>query len=64
MKKISQLMGYERVVRYTLTREAGSSLKEIKARPVSEVKAKGWERMKRHRKNQKVYGDAKTRWEL
>jgi len=68
IKRISQLMGYERVITYTLTSESGSSLKAIGAKQVATVDPQntGWDRGKRGRRRQTqlVYSKEKIRWEL
>lgn len=64
MKRISQLMGYEKIITYTLQRESQASLKAIRAKPVSNVKPGGWDRLNRHRNGQEIYSEAKIRWEL
>lgn len=64
MKRICQLMGYGKIITYTLQHESGSSLKAIGARSVAEVKHRAWCRPKRRRGNQKIYSEEKVRWEL
>lgn len=64
VKRICQLMGYVRVITYTLKSESGSSLKAISAVPVTDVSAGGWNRQDRRRDSQAVYRDEKVRWEL
>ncbi len=65
MKRIAQLMGYEKVITYTLKSESGSSLKAVNARCVAEVKpSQGWTRRNPHCEHQEVYDEWKYRWEL
>lgn len=54
-KKICQLMGYERVVTYTLEEESGASLKAVGARIDGYVNPDEWDRKNRRRKTQDVY---------
>ena len=63
MKRICQLMGYKRIVTYTLKKESGSSLRASGFKPVKEVKPQVWDRPSRRRKFQKVYLEPKIRWE-
>ena len=64
VKRICQLMGYEKIITYTLQKESNASLKAIRAKPVSEVKHRDWDRLKRRRKGQEIYSEDKIRWEL
>lgn len=64
LKRISQLLGYEKVITYTLQKESQSSLKALGASIVAEVKPQGWDRKNRRRTPQKVYKEPKWRWEL
>lgn len=64
MKRICQLMGYEKIITYTLREESQASLKAIRAKPISEVKPNNWNRLNRRRKSQKIYSETKLRWEL
>ena len=63
-KKICQLMGYKRVITYTLERESGASLMAVGAKFDAEVKPTGWNRPNRKRKEQDVYFKRKKRWRL
>lgn len=64
-KKICQLMGYKRVITYTLEEESGASLRAIGAKVDGEVKPTGWDRPpNRKRKEQDVYFRRKKRWKL
>lgn len=64
VKRICQLMGYEKIITYTLQKESNASLKAIRAKPVSEVKPGDWDRLNRRRKGQEIYSEEKIRWEL
>jgi len=64
LKRISQLLGYEKVITYTLQKESQSSLKALGSSIVAEVKPQNWDRKDRRRTPQKVYKEPKWRWEL
>lgn len=64
MKRICQIMGYEKIITYTLKSETGSSLKAIGANIVSETRPGEWNRTGRRRTSQKIYSETKLRWEL
>ena len=64
MKRICQLMGYKRIVTYTLKKESGSSLKASGFKLIKEVKPQTWNRPSRKRKFQEIYLEPKIRWEL
>ena len=64
MKRIAQLMGYERIITYTLQKESGSSLKAIKARRVAELRPARWKRKGKLGTYQKACDEWKYRWEL
>ena len=64
MKRLAQLMGYEKIITYTLKSESQSSLKAIGAIPESVITPYQWDRAKRRRKPQDVYNEDKIRWEL
>lgn len=65
VKRICQLMGYEKIVTYTLKSESQSSLKAIRAIPEAELKPrKTWDTPTRRRETQPVYREAKIRWNL
>lgn len=63
-KRICQLMGYERVVTYTLKEESGASLRAVNAKKECSVKPDTWDRKNRKRKHQPVYEKEKIRWLL
>lgn len=61
--KIARLMGYKKVITYNLSKESGSSLKAIGAKPIP-IPPQSWNRPNRARKNQSVYSESKNRWEI
>ena len=64
VKKIAQVMGYKKIITYTLTEESGSSLRAVGAQKDGIVKPREWSREKRKRASQKVYKKEKIRWIL
>ena len=62
--KIARLMGYKKIITYTLTIESGVSLRAVGAKPEAEIKGGGWNRKNRPRKNQKISFEKKIRWSL
>jgi hypothetical protein len=64
VKRIARLLGYSRVITYTLSHESASSLKAVGAKAVGTVEPKEWSVPSRPRKSQEVYGQAKVKWEL
>jgi hypothetical protein len=64
VRRIAQLMGYEKIITYTLQDESGASLKASGAKIVGEVQPQEWSVPSRKRKSQAVYGEAKWKWEL
>lgn len=64
VKRIAALMGYRKVITYTLADESGASLKAVGGRVVGEVRPQEWGVPSRPRKSQDVYGKAKLKWEL
>jgi hypothetical protein len=64
VKWIAQLMGYKKVITYTLEEESGASLKAVGARVIGEVRPQEWSVPSRPRRSQPVYGRAKLKWEL
>jgi hypothetical protein len=64
VKRIAQLMGYQRVITYTLEEESGASLRAVGAEVVGRVRPKEWSVPSRSRKSQTVYGKAKVKWRL
>lgn len=64
VKRIGQLMGYSRIITYTLADESGASLPPTAFRVVGEVRPQEWSVPSRPRKSQGVYGKSKLKWEL
>jgi hypothetical protein len=64
VRRIAALMGYSRVITYTLEEESGASLRAVGARVVGEVEPQEWSVPSRPRKSQPVYGKTKLKWEL
>jgi len=62
--RIARLMGYERIVTYTLASEGGASLRAVGARPTGPLESHEWSNPSRPRKSQQVYHEPKYRWEL
>jgi len=63
-RRICQLMGYEKVITYTLEIESGASLRAIGAKIVANGIQTNWGKGKRKRINQKISTQKKFRWEL
>jgi len=63
-KRISQLLGYEKIITYTLKKECGSSLKAIGAKVEVETYPHSWNCKSRKRKDYDIYTKPKLRWEL
>jgi hypothetical protein len=64
IKRIGQLMGYSKILTYTLEEESGASLRAVGAQVVGLVQPKEWSVPSRPRESQAVYGKAKVKWEL
>lgn len=64
MKQIGQLMGYEKIITYTLQKESGASLRAVNARQVAKVVGSQWNRKDRPTNYQAVCDEPKWRWEL
>ena len=62
--KIARLMGYEKVITYTLESEGGASLRAVGAKPTGPLFSHEWGNLARPRKSQSVYQEPKYRWEL
>jgi hypothetical protein len=62
--KIARLMGYTKVITYTLTSEGGASLRAVGAKPTGPLESHEWGNPARPRKSQDVYHETKYRWEL
>lgn len=63
-RRIAEMMGYEKIITYTLQRESQSSMKAIGARLEKKVLPQEWDRPNRRRLSQKVYREPKFRWSL
>ncbi len=63
-RKIARLLGYERVITYTLQSESGASLRAAGACATATVAAGPWSRPSRPRAGQPVYTAPKVRWEF
>lgn len=61
--RIARMMGYRRIVTYTLAREPGTSLRAVGARVTGEVEPQEWTKPSRPRRSQPVYAEKKIRWE-
>ena len=64
MRRILQIMGYKKIITYTLQSETGASMRAINAKIVAEVKPQRWKVKGKVRKNAKVQKEPKYRWEL
>jgi hypothetical protein len=64
VKRIALLMGYEKVISYTLEEESGASLRAVGVQVVGQVQPKEWSVPSRPRASQEVYNKAKVKWEL
>tara|TARA_R110001592_G_scaffold280971_1_gene548390 strand:- start:3795 stop:4247 length:453 start_codon:yes stop_codon:yes gene_type:complete len=62
--RIWQQMGGRRMITYTLQEESGASLRGAGWKITGENKGGGWDREKRKRDWQPVYGQLKFRWEV
>jgi len=62
--RIARLLGYAKIITYTLEKECGSSLKAVGAKITGRVEPQEWSVPSRPRKSQGVYKEPKVRWEL
>lgn len=62
--RIARMMGYQKIITYTLEKESGASLRAVGAIPTVLNKSNGWDRKNRPRNNQEVYFEKKIRWSL
>ena len=62
--QIARLLGYAKIVTYTLASESGASLKAVGAKLVGKVRPQEWSVPSRPRKSQQVYKEPKLKWEL
>ena len=63
VKRIGLLMGYRRIITYTLESESGASLKAVNATS-EKIRIYPWSRPARNRSEQAVSALTKIRWEL
>ena len=63
VRRIGMLMGYHRIITYTLKSESGASLRAIGAKPEG-IRTYPWSRPARPRNDQEVTYLPKLRWEL
>jgi hypothetical protein len=61
--RIARLIGYKRVITYTLASEAGASLRAVGAKLTGPLLSHEWGNPNHPRKSQSVYHDQKYRWE-
>lgn len=62
--RIARMMGYRRVITYTLEEESGASLRGVGAKVTGRVEPQEWTVPSRPRNSQSVYQHAKLRWSL
>jgi hypothetical protein len=62
--RIARLMGYSRIITYTLEAEGGASLRAVGAKPTGPLESHEWSNPNRPRKSQQVYHQRKYRWDL
>lgn len=62
--RIARLLGYTRILTYTLEAESGSSLKAVGAKVTGRVEPQEWSVPSRPRRSQEVYKEPKVRWEF
>lgn len=63
-RHIAQLLGYEKVITYTLKRESGTTMRALGAFIEAETIAQEWSRESRKRTSQPIYSEPKLRWNL
>jgi hypothetical protein len=64
LARIAWLMGYRRVITYSLEEESGASLRAVGGKVVGTVHPQEWSVPSRPRKSQAVYVKVKVKWEL
>jgi len=64
MRQIGQLMGYEKIITYTLQKESGASLRAVRGRIVKECPPAEWRRKGQTFRWVPAYDEHKYRWEL
>ncbi len=62
--KISRLLGYQKVITYTLAKESGATMRALGAKQAGILKGREWSRAKRPRISQTVYAEEKIKWIL
>lgn len=62
--RVARLMGYSKIITYTLTSEGGASLRTVGAKPTGSLESHEWGNPNRPRRSQDVYHEPKYRWEL
>lgn len=62
--RIARLMGYTRIITYTLESEGGASLRAVGAKATGPLESHEWCNPSRPRKSQAIYSEPKFRWEL
>lgn len=62
--RICRLMGYTKVITYTLETESGSSLRAVGMEPAAGNITSDWRRKGRPRTPQRIYSQQKIRWEV
>jgi|SRR5579884_1462284 len=62
--RIARMLGYRRILTYTLEEESGASLRAVGARVTGRVEPQEWNVPSRPRRSQEVYAKAKLRWQL
>ena len=63
-RKIAALLGYDRVITYTLQSESGASLRALGATRESAFGPRSWDMPGRKRNEQAVYKEPKYRWSI
>ena len=64
IRRIAQLMGYKKVITYTLRSESGASLRALDAKIEAITKPGSWNRKNRPRTQKEIYLQEKFRWIL
>lgn len=63
-RKVAALLGYDKVITYTLQNESGASLRALGAIREATLRARTWNMPGRKRKEQAVYKEPKYRWNI
>src|SRR5262245_57722600 len=61
--RIARMLGYRRVITYSLEKESGASLRAVGARITGRVEPQEWSVPSRPRRSQPVYLESKVRWD-